>query len=607
MPAILDLYQIAWPLSDPLVMAPVRYHKGVAEQVLPGSSAGIPTPRVAVIERGPEDVPAPPRSAAAVVRQAGGGGDGQGRDHRLGRPSREQLMPRLPQPAGPVPAAGAAGAVVFPGREFTVGITGARGPGAEVIGTLEIVLRDAAEPEVYSYVNKEQCEQLVEYHPAAEEHHLKRQPAGPSRSPCPPGGRWGAATRAAFDLRSDAPSRQPAVHRGQSAGRNAPEPFGFADVGHGGRHAVRRVDRANCRVRRHPRAPDFGEADPLRVVILHNAIPPDAPESEQDTLVQVEAVRAALLSRGHDVSVLACTLDLETCRTRLIQAQPAVVFNLVEGLGGADRLAVLAPALLDALRIPYTGNRTEPLCLSNHKLLTKQQLRAAGLPTPDWESLSHAPPGEPPAQFARSSHDMPKACAERLRAPYIVKTVSEHASFGLEDDFVVLAEDGRDVQDRLHCRDPAARVASVLRSDSSPAASSICPCSRIRRGFRAEADPEQLRRRAQVLPPAEIDFSHFPAGKPQVVGYRAKWSDDSFEFHHTPRCFDFPAADSLLLERLTNLAAQCWSLLGLRGYVRVDFRVDAEGDPWVLEINTNPCISHDAGFVAAARAGRNRL
>ena len=113
----------------------------------------------------------------------------------------------------------------------------------------------------------------------------------------------------------------------------------------------------------------------MRVVILHNAIPPDAPESEQDTLVQVEAVRAALLSRGHDVSVLACTLDLETCRTRLIQAQPAVVFNLVEGLGGADRLAVLAPALLDALRIPYTGNRTEPLCLSNHKLLTKQQLR----------------------------------------------------------------------------------------------------------------------------------------------------------------------------------------------------------------------------------------
>ena len=341
----------------------------------------------------------------------------------------------------------------------------------------------------------------------------------------------------------------------------------------------------------------------MRVVILHNAIPPDARESEQDTLVQVEAVRAALLSRGHEVSELACTLDLETCRTRLIQAQPTVVFNLVEGLGGADRLAVLAPALLDALRIPYTGNRTEPLCLSNHKLLTKQQLRAAGLPTPDWEGLSYAPPAQPPTQFERSGPASPAALAERLRAPYIVKTVSEHASFGLEDDLVVLQEDGTDVQDRL--------VAATRRLGRECFAERFIPGREFNLSVladpassRAEADRGQCTRRLQVLPPAEIDFSRFPAGKPRVVGYRAKWSDDSFEFHHTPRRFEFPPTDSALLERLTHLAAQCWNSLGLRGYVRVDFRVAADGDPWILEINTNPCISPDAGFVAAAeRAG----
>jgi D-alanine-D-alanine ligase len=341
----------------------------------------------------------------------------------------------------------------------------------------------------------------------------------------------------------------------------------------------------------------------LRVVILHNAIPPDAPESEQDTLVQVEAVRAALLSRGHDVSVLACTLDLETCRSRLLQAQPTVVFNLVEGLGGADRLAVLAPALLDALRIPYTGNRTEPLCLSNHKLLTKQLLRAAGLPTPNWEGLSHAPLRNSATQAEESGRGMRTASAESLRAPYIVKSVSEHASFGLEDDLVVMADGGSDVQERLAAatrRLGCECFAEQFISGREFNLSVLADPGRLPRG----SGPRTSLAPAQVLPPAEIDFSHFPAGKPQVVGYRAKWSDDSFEFHHTPRRFEFPAADAALLERLTSLAVQCWNSLGLRGYVRVDFRVDANGDPWILETNTNPCISPDAGFVAAAeRAG----
>jgi D-alanine-D-alanine ligase len=50
----------------------------------------------------------------------------------------------------------------LPGREFTVGIVGT-GPLAEAIGTLEMGLRPGAEDGVYSYVNKEQCEELVEY------------------------------------------------------------------------------------------------------------------------------------------------------------------------------------------------------------------------------------------------------------------------------------------------------------------------------------------------------------------------------------------------------------------------------------------------------------
>ena len=96
----------------------------------------------------------------------------------------------------------------------------------------------------------------------------------------------------------------------------------------------------------------------------------------------------------------------------------------------------------------------------------------------------------------------------------------------------------------------------------------------------------------------------YPQGKPRFVGYNAKWDESSFEYTRTPRCFDFPPEDASLLAELQRLSLRCWDVFGLRGYARVDFRVDADGRPWVLEVNTNPCLSPDAGFMAAAaRAG----
>ncbi len=99
---------------------------------------------------------------------------------------------------------------------------------------------------------------------------------------------------------------------------------------------------------------------------------------------------------------------------------------------------------------------------------------------------------------------------------------------------------------------------------------------------------------------AEIRFVEFPADKLRIVDFRAKWEEESFEYTHTPRSFDFTAADQPLLEELRAVAGRCWDCFDLGGYARVDFRVDGENRPWVLEINTNPCLSPDGGFYAAA-------
>jgi D-alanine-D-alanine ligase len=106
--------------------------------------------------------------------------------------------------------------------------------------------------------------------------------------------------------------------------------------------------------------------------------------------------------------------------------------------------------------------------------------------------------------------------------------------------------------------------------------------------------------RVVVLPPAEIRFENFPEGKPRIVGSAAKWDEKSFEYAATPRSFEFPESDLPLLRDLRELAERCWISLGLAGYARVDFRIDEAGQPWILEVNANPCLSPDAGLAAAA-------
>ena len=315
----------------------------------------------------------------------------------------------------------------------------------------------------------------------------------------------------------------------------------------------------------------------MHVVILHNAVSPDAPASDQDVLFQVEAVSTALAALGHTSSTVACALDLAAARARLQEVSPELVFNLVESLGGSDWLASAATALLDTMDLPYTGSPTEALLLTNHKLLAKQRLCQAGLPTPEWAVL--------PTDRAGGVSDPRIERGRVAGAAYVVKTLWEHASFELDGHSIVRPSDEAGLLDVV--RESAGRLRR--------------PCFAERyvegREFNLSvlAGPEG----PEALPPAEIDFSAFPPGEPRIVGNRAKWDAGSFVFQNTPRRFEFPPSDQPLLDRLSRLAREAWCLFGLGGYARVDFRVDDAGQPWILEINANPCLSPDAGFAAA--------
>jgi D-alanine-D-alanine ligase len=309
----------------------------------------------------------------------------------------------------------------------------------------------------------------------------------------------------------------------------------------------------------------------MKIVILHNAVADADSPSDRDVLVQAAAVEAALKSLGHTTRRLACTLNFELVEEALSHEKPDLVFNLVESLGNSDRLAHLAALLLEALDLPYTGAPAAAWHQTCNKPQAKQRLREAGLPTADWATAGG---GEPAA----------------LSPPYLIKAVWEHASLGLDDHALITAGDGSTVQEQIESR--ARQLGQV------------CFAERYIDGREFNLSLIANGESPRVLPPAEIDFSSYPAGKPRIVGYAAKWDESTFEYENTPRRFDFAPADAPLVDWLRALAVQCWELFGLRGYARVDFRVDRAGQPWILELNANPCLSPDAGFAASlAKAG----
>jgi len=161
-PALLEAYEIPYTFSDPLVLA-LSLHKGMAKRVV--RDLGLPTPEFVLIEdrQDLDSVRLPyPLFAKPVAEGTGKGINPSSRiltstelEEACGRLLTTYRQPVLLE-------------TYLPGREFTVGILGT-GKQARVLGVMEVILGENAEPHVYSYQNKEYCEGRVEY----------RTPTGP--------------------------------------------------------------------------------------------------------------------------------------------------------------------------------------------------------------------------------------------------------------------------------------------------------------------------------------------------------------------------------------------------------------------------------------------
>lgn len=302
---------------------------------------------------------------------------------------------------------------------------------------------------------------------------------------------------------------------------------------------------------------------PLRIIVLHGAT--GTTPDEVDTALTAEAIRDALSRQGHAAQLVHLSDRSSFPPWRSAQS-PDLVFNMVEAIDGDMARAAEVPQMLEDLGQAFTGCGSEAHLATRTKTVQKRLMRDHRLPTPDWSETG-----------LEMDH------LDRV----IVKSDSEHASIGMDAGSVV---PGAQAVEEIANRQ--ARFGGTFFAEA------YIPGREFNLSLLATGNG------VKVLPPAEILFEDFPEDAPQIVDYAAKWDEGSHAYTHTPRRFAFPPEDDDLLSRLEALAREAWRVFDLSGYARVDFRVDPEGGIWILEVNTNPCLAPDAGFVAAAeRAG----
>ncbi len=282
-------------------------------------------------------------------------------------------------------------------------------------------------------------------------------------------------------------------------------------------------------------------------------------------LEAVDAVRRSLIERGCEVTCRPLTPPIERVRETLASLDADLVFNLFEGFCGQPETESLVPEYLESIGITFTGCPDTALRLALDKAKVKVLLKAAGIPTPDFQLLN-----------PQMIHMF------QLGYPCIVKPRSEDASHGLSEASVVT--------------NLASLEKQVQLISASYAGGAIVEEFIDGREFNATVMGNS---QGTVLPVSEIVYS-LPSGMPEILTFSAKWEPDSPYYQGTKVvCPAEISAEERELISKTALAA--FRLLGCQGYARVDMRMDKEGQLKVIEVNPNPDISPDAGAPRQAK------
>ena len=297
-----------------------------------------------------------------------------------------------------------------------------------------------------------------------------------------------------------------------------------------------------------------------RCLILYNNPANKALADEIDVIEQVEFVSEGLNELGYDIDFQGLGEGIHDEILSISKAGYSFVFNLVEAVFGYSEILHFVPSLLNLFNIPHSGCPSDATFITANKVYAKKLMKLSGIPVAEnykvseWKDLT-------------------------IGKRYILKPIWEDGSVGINEDSVFVFE-GRMPDIMENKEDSHWFIENYL--DGREFNVSIISNGKF----------------PLILPPAEMIFKDYPDNLPKIISYKAKWEEDTFQYKNSVRSFDIDLPKSLT-EDIRRIATKCWNIFNLHGYARVDMRTDSEGNLYIMEVNANPCISADSGFVAA--------
>jgi D-alanine-D-alanine ligase len=305
----------------------------------------------------------------------------------------------------------------------------------------------------------------------------------------------------------------------------------------------------------------------MKIAILYPADDADAPYSPEDVsgrddMSHIAGVADALKRLGHDV--LLVSMDLEAI-DRLSRERPDLAFNLCDsGFMNRAQFEPHVSSVLEMLRIPYTGSDYLTLATSIDKVRVKKVLALSGIPTARFQT------------FFRPSDRVSK----HLRFPLFVKPSQEHASIGIRADCLVRTE-----------QELRKKVREITLSYHQPAlVEEYVPGREIHTLLLGSGAS------VEILPLTEIDFKQLDESTPRIFTYEAKWETDTDIYKKTPYVTPAPLPEALA-EEIRDVAKRTYQAMGICDYGRIDFRLDVDSHPLVVDVNPNPDISASYEFI----------
>jgi len=290
-------------------------------------------------------------------------------------------------------------------------------------------------------------------------------------------------------------------------------------------------------------------------------------EAEFDRPETVNTITEALKRFGHVVELVEVSGPASRVVARLEALNPHLVFNTAEGRSGKYREAFY-PGLFDQLGLAYTGSDAYVCTLTLDKALTKMKLAARGIPTPRWRFLS-------------DSHQL---FPLDLQFPLIVKPNFEGSSKGITQDSIVEDEAGLEKQIRSMLeRYPEGLLIEefiVGKDITVPFLEAVSPGT------------------GGLLEPAEyiFDSSVTAERRYDIYDYDLKNLYDSAVSVRIPASIEGEQK-----KRILGFSGQVVSILGIRDFGRIDYRITPDGSLYFIEVNALPSLEPGASIYQSAK------